>query len=251
MAKNIDFMGAIFPDVPSVKLPQQGGGLVAFDDTTDATATADKILEGYTAYAGGEKLVGTASGGITPSGTISITQNGVVDVTQYTSADVNVSGGGASNVVHGEFTFDTKGAHAVSVPYSGNGYPLCAVVCPKGGTRGNTTWKDTIRRYAVGEYAFVKTELLTEPYFEDGLTENEAVGMNIYKNSASNASVTSINRNIGYLFGKSDAQNAGGVVFKFKDDSKTLSVYVVTTADTSGYGFLAGVTYEYYIVYSS
>ena len=98
MAKNIDFMGAIFPDVPSVKLPQQGGGLVAFDDTTDATATADKILQGYTAYANGQKLTGTASGGITPSGTISITQNGVVDVTQYANADVNVSGGGSASV---------------------------------------------------------------------------------------------------------------------------------------------------------
>lgn len=97
MAKNIDFMGAVFPDVPSVKLPQQGGGLVAFDDTTDATATADKILQGYTAYANGQKLTGTASGGITPSGTISITQNGQVDVTQYASADVNVSGGGGKN----------------------------------------------------------------------------------------------------------------------------------------------------------
>lgn len=97
MAKNIDYLGAIFPDVPSVKLPQQGGGLVAFDDTTDATATADKILQGYTAYANGQKLTGTASGGITPSGTISITQNGTVDVTQYASADVNVSGGGGGD----------------------------------------------------------------------------------------------------------------------------------------------------------
>ena len=94
MAKNIDFMGAVFPDVPSVKLPQQGGGLVSFDDTTDATATADEILQGYTAYANGQKLTGTASGGITPSGTIQITQNGQVDVTQYATADVNVSGGG-------------------------------------------------------------------------------------------------------------------------------------------------------------
>lgn len=96
MAKNIDFMGAVFPDVPSVKLPQQGGGLVAFDDTTDATATADKILQGYTAYANGQKLTGTASGGITPSGTMSITSNGTYDVTQYASADVNVSGGGGA-----------------------------------------------------------------------------------------------------------------------------------------------------------
>ena len=97
MAKNIDFMGAIFPDVPSVKLPQQGGGLVAFDDTTDATATADKILSGYTAYAGGQKLTGTASGGITPSGTYSITSNGIYDIVSFASVDVQVSGGGGGD----------------------------------------------------------------------------------------------------------------------------------------------------------
>ena len=97
MAKNIDFMGAVFPDVPSVKLPQQGGGLVAFDDTTDATATADKILQGYTAYANGQKLTGTASGGITPSGTYSITSNGIYDIVSFASVDVNVSGGGGGD----------------------------------------------------------------------------------------------------------------------------------------------------------
>lgn len=97
MAKNIDFMGATFPDVPSIRLPQHEGGLVSFDDTTDATATADKILQGYTAYANGQKLVGTASGGITPSGTMSITSNGIYDIVSFASVDVNVSGGGGGS----------------------------------------------------------------------------------------------------------------------------------------------------------
>ena len=66
-------------------------------DMTDATATADKVVNTYTAYvADGSKVTGTApagGGGITPSGTMSITSNGTYDVTSYASADVAVPTG--------------------------------------------------------------------------------------------------------------------------------------------------------------
>ena len=71
-------------------------------DLTDATATADKILQGYTAYgADGQKLTGTATGGsdITVE-SLSVTQNGTYTAPTgkaYSPVSVNVSGGGSSS----------------------------------------------------------------------------------------------------------------------------------------------------------
>lgn len=64
MAKNITLKGANYTDVPSIILPQTGGGTAEFTDTSDADATADDILDGKTAYVNGVKLVGTGSGGV-------------------------------------------------------------------------------------------------------------------------------------------------------------------------------------------
>lgn len=257
MAKNIDFMGAIFPDVPSVKLPQQGGGLVSFDDTTDATATADKILQGYTAYVNGEKLVGTASGGITPTGTISITQNGVVDVTQYASADVNVSGGGASNFVTGTFTVGSTASanETVTVPYTGSGYPLMLVIVVDEGMSNLTNAKDwyySVVRYAVGQFVITKSSFNLRPEYRTAQIDRPDKGdvQLMYKNSTSTSTTYSSTRGASVdAYSGNVASGSSTTCVKWINNT-TIS-YRTAGGTSSSYGLLSDIVYRYYAVYSS
>lgn len=58
MAQNVVINGVTYQSVPSVSIPQSGGGMAVFVDTSDATATASHILSGNTAYVGGVKVTG-------------------------------------------------------------------------------------------------------------------------------------------------------------------------------------------------
>ena len=64
MAKNITLLGASYPDVPAVDLPQTGGGTARFVDPSPTTAQDADVGQGKIYFkSDGSQSVGTASGG--------------------------------------------------------------------------------------------------------------------------------------------------------------------------------------------
>lgn len=187
-------------------------------DISDSTATADKILSGYTAYgADGQKLTGTASSG------------------------------GATNFVEGSFTGTSSGAMDVSIPYTGSGYPVAIIIAPAGGIRGSNYYS-TIQRYTVGHWSAYKTfESVAATYSGTGQQSYYTVA-SVYKNSASSATSTTRTSNVNETVADGTTPTASDAIKVVKLKSKnTMSVYI---ADSS-YGFMPNVEYNYKIIYSS
>lgn len=100
MAKNITIMGASYPDVPSVVLPQTGGGTAEFYDGCSVTYS---LTDGATANVTPDKVV-TGEGlcfrlsvpaGYVLSG-VSVTMGGVDITSQVFAYDEDSGGGGGS-----------------------------------------------------------------------------------------------------------------------------------------------------------
>lgn len=259
MAQNITLLGASYSAVPSVTLPKTGGGTASFTDVTDTTATASDVASGKYFYtASGVRTQGTASGGGGGANieALSITQNGTYTasggVDGYSPVTVNVSGG-ASNFVMGEFnTGATKGtAKEISLAYTGNGYPIAAMVWVKGGAynSSNTAWYNKVQRYAVGQFTITKSVTGTAPTHTETRPADAAVITCLYKNSTSSA--TQYSRTSGmdattYCTSSNTATGGSATVVRFPTNKK-MSVYVASTS----YGLLDNLDYSYIVVFSS
>lgn len=193
------------------------GGVTKFD-ITDTTATASDVAQGKFFYDSlGEKQEGTSTGG-------------------------------SSNFVHGEFhTQSSAGVQTITLPYTGNGYPIMCYIVVKGGAYvSGTTWYSTIQRYAIGVWAMSKSNMSSTPTYTTSGSQNQGVTMSIYKNSTSSSTsytrTSAMNTN---TFSSSNAANSAATAVRFKNKT-TMSVYV----NTSSYGLMPSIDYEYFVVYS-
>lgn len=215
---NISLWGATFNGTPAVDLPTSSGGTARFYEV---------------------------------SGSDTITENGTYDVMTLSSVVVNVAGsGGASNFVEGTFTAQSSaGVQSVTIPYTGSGYPIMAVVVVENGAYNTSIseWYNSTQRYAVGQWTMTKSVFTSSPTYGTSGTQNQGVTTWVYKNSASSSTSytrsSAMNTNV---YSSSNASNAGATCVRFKS-STSLSVYVNTTS----YGLLPSLTYRYFIIYSN
>lgn len=227
MAQNVTVAGASYSDVPSLILPKTGGGSAQFYDVSDTTAAASDVATGKLFYASdGTLTTGTSSGG----------------------------GGGCTRLVVGNFTVDsgTGAAHSVTIPYTGSGYPITAVVFIAGGAynntaSGNTTWYNSVQRYAVGLWGMSKAVQDTTPTYSNAVSQNLGVTWGIYKNSTNTAATYSRTSAMNTTVFSSSAASASATQCVKFNSATSMSYFTAA----SSYGLLAEQDYTYVIVYTA
>jgi len=163
------------------------------------------------------------------------------------------SGGGTSiPLVTGSFTpaaADAGSAEDVSLSYTGNGYPLFAIIYPKGGYKTGSDIKTSAKYRAIMMWGMSKLDMSAIPDYSANDEKNKTLCMSVYKNDSAGTDPTVFNAQAsteGRSYYNSNASASSTACARFKDKS-TLSVFV---GDTS-FGFLAGVEYTYQILYSA
>lgn len=161
-----------------------------------------------------------------------------------------VSGTAKTNFATGTFTTgSSSGVTNITIPYTGSGYPVTAVVFLTGGYNSSSSAYSTINRYAVIMWSMSKAVATTAPAHgtDSTNTADQAVTQTVFKNSTSDAQTFSRNSSMTTAtFMNSDATNGVHTPIRFKSNT-TLSYYT----KSSSYGLLPSTSYTYVIIYSS
>lgn len=237
---------ALTQSAESIRSKSGSSASIPWDNLTGFKAAIDAISTG-----GGSTLI-----------TKTITVNGTYDAQDdsadgYSSVTVSVPSAGSSNVVIGTFAgaASEKGtAKAITVPYSGSGYPISVLIYPTAGAYKSETDIYASTRYrAVVTFMVIKCDVSLVPDYNANDIKNKAYGIATYKGSSSDASVYSANSvakdTIFCYRYTADGSSAPSVV-RFYNSGTNLTVFIASD-NGSDYGFIAGTEYTYVIRYSA
>lgn len=243
-----------YPNAASKNIPAgtQGTPTATKGTVVNNTVTITPSVTNQSGYISGGTHNGTpitVSASELVSGSETKTANGTYDVTNLAELVVNVSGGGASNIVEGTFTTGSSaGAHSVTLSYTGNGYPIAAMVFINGGAYNPAIsgWYNSVQKYAVGFWSMSKSVMTSSPTYDTSGVANQGVATAIYKNSTSSSTIYT--RTSGMSTNVYSSYNANYTALncvRFKSGN-VLSYYV----NTSSYGLLPNMEYKYIVIYS-
>lgn len=161
-------------------------------------------------------------------------------------------GGGASNIVDGTFTTVSTSAteQSVSIPYTGNGYPIGLLLRVHGGVTG-TAWSTCTLAYRVAYLMLVKIGTATTPTYNGSGDVNQgfaATGYNTTTTASGSMTSISVGSNRNYFqYAQNTATNNAQMVAVFTN-STTMKI---RTCDPSArYGLIPSCDYDYTIIYS-
>lgn len=200
-------------------------------------------------------LIGKQDGGGEASvEPLEVTENGTYseEGVAYSPVTVNVAGG-ASNIITGTFKPSAEGAtETVDLGYTGNGYPIAALVAVDGGMYDpNSEWYSLDATQKVGMWAMVKSKANIAPVYTGSQANQEDTGTTMATYQFTSGSPTIFQYN-GFsalsVFAPNPITSNASNVIKFPN-KKTMAYYA-KARNSSYYGLLNGITYRYWIVYS-
>lgn len=182
----------------------------------------------------------------------SITENGTYDPEDddadgYSSVTVAVPNKCITGTFEGSST-DRGSSITVSIPYTGNGYPIAGIIYPSAGAwKSGSKLVTTVQKFAIIQWMFSKIDISTTPNYSANSEENQMEVLAEFKYSDSDAATTSTGKGHSiWNYHNTDASATYASPIKLKS-ATSMSVYI---ADTS-YGFMDGVEYTYQVIYSA
>lgn len=236
---------ALTQSAESIRSKSGSSASIPWDNLTGFKDAIDAIPTG-----GGSTLITKT---ITVNGTYSAQDD---DADGYSSVTVNVPSTSGGSVVTGTFTGSAaeKGtAKAITVPYSGTGYPISISIFPTAGSyKSGTDLYNSTQTKAIVCLSGIKCDVSLMPDYTNNAIQNYLSVASSYKNSATDSTniASSYSKNSSSYYRFTASGNNVGTAIRFYNSATNLSVYIAPDGGTE-YGFLAGTEYTYVIQYSS